>query len=142
MTLKQANIATCTVLAGLTLAVFAAAQSAGPESTVRRYLAALGSNDAARMQTLITTPIESPYNIWLVNASRAVVGAPMRAKGKERSGNLVLVATDHDRTMMTVRGPEKMVSTIFWVLVRTNGQWRIDPVRTYQFREQSTSFRR
>ncbi len=142
MNQKRAGLWTSAVLAALTLAVFAAAQSAGPESAVRHYLQALQKGGVAQTAPLINTNVNSPYNLWLINQSNQVLGAPLRVRGKERSGNLVLVATDHEQVMQGVGRQERMVVTIFWVLVRRDGIWLIDPLRTYNYREQSSFLRR
>lgn len=137
VTKPQANIFTCSALAALTLGVFWLEQSSGPESAVRRYLQALSHKDPNTMQGLITAPIDSQANIWLVQASEQIARSPYRVTAKRRDGNIALVKTDHEAQVLTPSGEQRMVVSFFWVLSRDHGVWRIDPVGTYRYRMQN-----
>ncbi len=133
----QANILTCFILSALTLGVFWLEQSAGPESTVRRYLASLARSDSNTMQRLITTPVNSSANLWLVQAFQPIAENKYKVTAKQRDGNIALVKTDHEASILTANGQQPIVVSFFWVLNRSGGVWRIDPEGTLRYREQS-----
>jgi len=124
-------------LAALTLSVFSAAQSAGPESAVRRFLKAVQTADPDAAQQVITSPLATRESQWLAFTTRNVASAPMRVKGKERFGDTTLVVTDHDVVINTPSGAIPQVVTRYWILRRNDGQWRVDPLRTFQYLGQS-----
>lgn len=124
-------------LSTLTLGVFAAAQSAGPESAVRRYFRAIQLRDPAGAQAVLTTPLQAPITVWLTQQSAPLATARFTVRAKERSGDIALVITEHNLPMDTPQGQQMVAFTRFWVLARDRGQWRIDPVRTYRYVEQS-----
>lgn len=135
----QANVLTCFVLSALTLGVFWLEQSAGPESAVRRYLSSLAKDDVRGVQALITTPINSGASLWMVRSLQPIVGNPYRVVAKQREGNVALVKTDHEATILTANGSQPVVISFFWVLNRDRGVWRIDPEGTLRYRERSVT---
>ncbi len=137
MNRRIASIGVSVGLAALTLSVFSAAQSAGPESAVRRFLKAIQTGDGDGAQSVITSSLSTRESQWLVFTTRNLASAPMRVKGKERSGNITLVVTDHDVVINTPGGAIPQVVTRYWILRRDSGQWRVDPLRTYQYLGQS-----
>lgn len=137
------SLLTSGVLVVLVLSVFAAAQSAGPESVIRRWLRALEMRDANTAQTLLVAPLQSEAGQWLVQFSSELADRPMRVVAKERVGERVLVVTNHSVSVTVIGSPtpQPMTVTRYWVLSRSNGQWRIDPVGTFRYVNQSRFFR-
>lgn len=119
------------VLTALTMGVFSAAQSVGPESVVRRWIRAVQSGDASSASVLINQPLQSQYSGWLIDAAATLpAGSSTRLVSKQRSGSLVILTTEH-------RVNPTMAAARYWVLQREGGKWRIDPQRTYQFVDQA-----
>ena len=141
MVKPQASILTCVALATLTLGVFWLEQSSGPESAVRKYLTSLSKNDVAGLQVLITTPVDSRASLLLIQAFQPIASNPFRVTAKQREGNVALVKTDHEASVLAASGQQPVVVSFFWVLSRDRGVWRIDPVGTLRYRERSVGGR-
>ncbi|MBL8059160.1 MAG: hypothetical protein JNK63_00420 [Chthonomonas sp.] len=136
-----ASILTCVVLSALTLGVFGLEQSSGPESAVRKYLSSLSRNDVPGVQALITVPVDSNASLFLIQALQPIASNPYRVTAKQREGNIALVKTDHEASVLTANGQQPVVVSFFWVLSRERGVWRIDPIGTLRYRQRSDSGR-
>lgn len=130
---KNSSIIGAILLSLLTLSVFAAEQNMGPESSVRRFQAAVLSRDIAELQRCVVQPIGTPSVAELQAEITQLQswGAVLQITRTTRFVDHVVV----DAQYRTSTGDMVFLA---YVLRRDGGRWKVDADQTRTF--VSTSF--
>lgn len=99
MALKPASVLAALTLSGLTLGVFSAALTAGPDAVVRRFLEGVQRQDAASVQRLVWQPIQSPAGSYILALANRVnsTGKRTQITRRESRGPYILIVTRTER---------------------------------------------
>lgn len=121
MALKPASVLASLTLSGLTLGVFSAALTAGPDSVVRRFLEGVHRQDASSVQRFVWQPIQSPSGSYILALAQRMNSTGRRAQitRRESRGPYILIVTRTER-----EGGGAFIDQ--WVLERRNATIKIN----------------